>query len=123
MEDKRKVLSSARLEHLAKMREKAAEKRKQTALAKEQQAKTEVLSEIAEDTEPIEPEEPIQKEVRRKPTRQTPEPVYQNHFSLSDEDVKVVKSFVQIERERRKAEKWNARKKEILDEVLNIFDG
>ena len=129
MEDKRKVLSEARLQHLASMREKAAAKRKQTALEKENLAKQEVLSEIAEDqttptpVEPVEEEEPIQKEPPKKRIRQpVPENMYQP-LNLDFEDMKLVKSFVQLEKERRKTEKWNTRKRELLQEVFSILDG
>jgi hypothetical protein len=103
------------------MREKAAAKRKQTMQQKEEEAKKQVLENLQEEEpEQPEPNEPIQ--VTKKKTRPVQEGVYHNP-SLSEEDIKIVKSYVQMEREKRKAEKWKARKQEILSEVFNLFEG
>ena len=122
--DKRKTLSPELLEHLRIMREIAAAKRKQTMLQKEEDAKKQVLSDLQEEEEPeeTEQEQPVQKEVTKKKTRPVQEAVYHNPWSLNDEDIKIVKSYVQIEKEKRKKEKWAARKEEILSEVFNLLE-
>jgi hypothetical protein len=131
--DKRGSLSEKQLEHMRRMREKAAEVRKQKAeqkrLLEEESAKQEVLEELNKPEVPevkLQPQdEPVMtepKKPKRKPESMIFEP-NRNGLSLTDEDLSLVRDFVKAERERKKAQKWQNRKKEILADIFNILDG
>jgi hypothetical protein len=102
-------------------REKAIEKRRQNKEEQmrfeEDEAKNEVLSQPEVDEVETEPE-PKAPEPRKKQPAWKP----QQSFSLSEDDIGYVKEFVQTAREKKKADKWAARKREILEDVLGYFN-
>lgn len=134
--DKRKVLSESRLEHLKNMREKAALKRKQLALEKEDQAKQEVLSMDAEEvTEDELPPPPPQKTVLSKTVKprktvaivkgpaeyveEESSPYPRDAISAWPKPIQDEMYELVIEnRKARKLKKWEARKAEIKQELF-----
>jgi hypothetical protein len=117
--DKRKIMSEAKLAHLEKMRASRIEKQKQKKVDTEYQAKMDVLKEqddqeqvVDPDPEP-EPEPPVK---IKAPVPRKPQSVQYDGLSL--DEVGLVREFVNTAKEKKKAEKWEARKKEIVAQVI-----
>lgn len=129
--DKRKEMTPEKLEKLRKMREKRAENALVKAKQKDEDAKQEILHERASKVQPEqeavendmeqEPEEVVQKPVRQKKA-----PAYFNgsygYGKTADIDVeylqRIIKDVIDPP-ETRKARKWQARKAEIKQELLD----
>lgn len=128
--DKRKEMTPEKLEKLRKMREKRAENALVKAKQKDEDAKQEILQEraskvqpeqeVVEDDVEQEPEEVVQKQVRPKKA-----PGYFNgsygYGKTADLDVEYIRGIIQDvidPPQNRKARKWQARKAEIKQELL-----
>jgi hypothetical protein len=89
----------------------------------EHEEKQKVLSQLEEQEkeqeEPPQPPEP--KELKEPRKRQYQVPSAASNLSLNEEDFHIVKEFVQTTRQQRKADKWAARKKEIVTEILGTL--
>jgi hypothetical protein len=127
IEDKRYVMTDKKLEHLKNMRAKSAEKarlkKEQKLKEQEESAKLQILSEPLHESEP-EPEEIIEPPTRTAKTpvtRTKTAPIYSSSYlgSLSDNDVSIIKEFVDVRKAEMKQKKWASRKNEVISEVLN----
>jgi hypothetical protein len=120
--DKRKIMSEAKLAHLEKMRASRIEKQKQAKLDKEHNAKMDILKEHDEQEQVVDEPEPEPESVPVKVKPPVPrKPQSMQYDGLSLDDVGLVQEFVNTAKEKKKAEKWQARKKEILSEVIEYL--
>jgi hypothetical protein len=139
--DGRKSMTPEKLQHLEKMRlakkQKAAERQaidessaKQEYLQEISPSAAEDLEETGRDVDEPETEEPIERPPRvpaRKktvaPRKKSVDPYAEAFDGLTSEDIRLVKEMARDRAAERKKAKWNERKRELVQDVIEALYG